>query len=65
MLNVTDPVARMRWMLKPMPPAVLLIIAQFFKVSYIPSILSSFMHRRKQLLSCGWGVPALNKVGDA
>ena len=31
----------------------------------MPSMLSSFIATRKQLLSCGRGVPALKSVGDA
>ena len=31
----------------------------------MPSILSSFMVKRKQEESCGWQVPALKRVGEA
>ena len=53
------------WMLKPIPPADCDILAHCFNVSYIPSILSSCMVNKKQEESCGFGVPALNKVGVA
>ena len=50
---------------KPIPPAFLDIIAQVFKVSYMPSMESSFMVTRKQDDIWGLGVPAAKRVGEA
>jgi len=55
----------MQWMASPMPPADFEILAHDFKVSYIPSIESLIIDRRKQDDSCGLGVPALKSVGVA
>ena len=49
----------------PIPPANLLILAHWWMVSKIPSMLSSFIARRKHEESCGLGVPALKRVGVA
>ena len=43
----------------------LLILAHSPKVSKIPEMESSDIFNKKQLESCGFGVPELNKVGDA
>ena len=48
-----------------MPPADLEIIAQSCTVLNIPSMESSFMASKKQLLICGRTVPALKRVGVA
>jgi hypothetical protein len=48
-----------------MPPANFEILAVYLRVSYIPSIESSFMVNKKQELIYGLGVPALKSVGVA
>ena len=48
-----------------MPPADCEIFAVCFNVSYIPSMLSSFIVSKKHDDICGLGVPALNNVGVA
>src|SRR5690606_1701337 len=60
-----EPLARTWWMLSPMPPADCDIFAHCLRVSYIPSMLSSFMVSRKHDDNCGFGVPALKSVGVA
>ena len=60
-----DPVALMLCIDRPMPPALLEMQAHSLSVSYMPSMLSFFMQMRKQDESCGRGVPALKRVGDA
>ena len=55
----------MLWIDKPIPPADWDIFAVCFKVSYIPSILSSFIVSKKQDDIWGFGVPELNNVGVA
>src|SRR4051812_1152643 len=60
-----EPVALTLCMLRPIPPALCDIFAVCFRVSYIPSMLSSFMVNKKHDDICGFGVPALNKVGVA
>ena len=62
---IYEPVALTLWMLKPIPPADWDIFAHLDNVSKIPSMLSSVVDKRKQLDNCGFGVPALNKVGVA
>jgi hypothetical protein len=49
----------------PIPPANFEILAVYLRVSYIPSIESSFMVNKKQELIYGLGVPALKRVGVA
>eukprot|EP00955_Chlamydomonas_euryale_P118130 366520-Chlamydomonas_euryale.AAC.6 len=60
-----DPVARMSWMFRPIPPADFEIVAHSLSVSKMPSMESSFMRSRKHDDSCGRGVPELNSVGLA
>src|SRR4030081_3302100 len=60
-----EPVALTLWILKPIPPALCDILAVCFNVSYIPSMLSSFMVNKKHDDICGFGVPALKSVGVA
>ena len=59
------PLERILCTCSPIPPANLEISAHSFRVSYIPSMLSSFIATRKQDDSCGMQVPALNRVGLA